>query len=165
MTTGSANTMIRGDLQDSWGEDFTDQYIGVFRWAFVGLVIFLMTDIEKYLITKCAKYFGSPDAKEIVALEEKVGQIAALLPQLQDKVLEKHLGKEIPVSEPELSTPPGSDSAINSSSPKRRSWCEWFSCRSSRPAEEALLNADIADDNSIRRLPGAGYVAGGTDAG
>lgn len=145
MTTGSANTMIRGDLQDSWGEDFTDQYIGVFRWAFVGLVIFLMTDIEKYLITKCAKYFGSPNAQEIVALEEKVGQIAALLPQLQDKILEKHLGKEIPVSEPALSTPSDSDSAINSSSP-RRSWCEWFSCRSSRPAEESLLNADITDD-------------------
>ena len=150
MTTGSANTMIRGDLQDSWGEDFTDQYIGVFRWAFVGLVIFLMTDIEKYLITKCAKYFGSPDAKKIVALEEKVGQIAALLPQLQDKVLEKHLGKEIPISAPELPSLASSDSLINDSSPKRRSWCEWFSFRSPRPAEKALLNADITDDNSTQ---------------
>ena len=120
MTPGSANTMIRGDLQDYWGEKPTETYIGVFRWAFVGLVAFLMPALERYLFTKWAKYFGTEAAKKVVAFEEKVEQIATLLPKWKD---ERFLQRfpEPPVHPQPPSTPHYS---VNVS--PRSSWRDWI---------------------------------------
>lgn len=141
MTAGSGNTMIRGDLEDYWGEETTEAYIGVSRWAFVALTVFLMPAMESYLFTRWAKYFGTEAAKKIVEFDERVERVNTLLLKWKND----HFEEQAP---PSLFSESSSSRSLLVNTPStvqqpRRSWCEWFRFRSSQSEEDAVEAEDF----------------------